>query len=69
MLVLLINKILNWCQIASEGRTYTCPTKLIDGKLFFRFKKEWHSVAEFVSDHAEELVLEGGKIFSSPIKK
>ena len=47
----------------SGGRTYTCPTKLIDGKLFFHFKKEWHSVAEFVSDHAEELVSEGGMFF------
>ena len=69
MLVLGINKILNWCQIISGGRTYTCPTKLIDGKLVFHFKKEWHSVAEFVSDHAEELVSEGGKIFSRPFKK
>lgn len=69
MLVLGINKILNWCQITSGGRTYTCPTKLIDGKLFFHFKKEWHSVAEFVSDHAEEFVSEGGKVFSRPFKK
>lgn len=69
MLVLGINKILNWRQITSGGRTYTCPTKLIDGKLFFRFKKEWHSIAGFVSDHAEELVSEGGKIFSRPFKK
>lgn len=69
MIVLGINKILNWCQITSGGRTYTCPTKLIDGKLVFHFKKEWHSVAEFVSDHAEELVSEGGKIFSRPFKK
>lgn len=69
MLVLGINKSLNWCQIISGGRTYTCPTKLIDGKLVFHFKKEWHSVAEFVSDHAEELVSEGGKIFSRPFKK
>lgn len=69
MFVLGINKILNWCQITSGGRTYTCPTKLIDGKLFFRFKKKWRSVAEFVSDHAEELVSEGGKVFSCLFKK
>ena len=53
MLVLGINKILNWCQITSGGRTYTCPTKLIEGKLFFHFKKEWHSVAEFISDYTK----------------
>ena len=59
MLVLGINKILNWCQITSGGRTYTLSL----------IHKEWHSVAEFVSDHAEELVSEGGKIFSRPFKK
>ena len=69
ILVLGINKILNWCQIISGGRRYTCPTKLIDGKLFFHFKKEWHSVAEFISDNAEELVTESGKVFSRSFKE
>lgn len=69
MLVLGINRILNWCQITSGGRRYTCPTKLIDGKLFFHFKKEWHCVAEFVYDCTEELVEEGGRVFSRPFKK
>ena len=69
MLVLGINKILKWCQIASGGRTYTCPTKVIDGKIFFHFKKEWHKVAEFAAEHMEELVQEGGKVFSRSFKK
>ena len=69
MLVLGVNRILKWCQIISEGRRYTCITKLVDGKLYFNFKKEWHSVAEFASDHASELVSEGGKIFSRPFKE
>lgn len=69
MLVSGINRILNWCQIISDGRHYTCPTKMIDGKLYFRFKKEWHSVAKFVSEYAEELVSEGGKVFSRPFKE
>ena len=69
MLVLGINKILKWCQIVSGGRRYTCPTKEINGELFFIFKKEWHKVADFVSDHAEELIEEGGKVFSQPSKK
>lgn len=69
MLVLGINKILNWCQIITGTSTYTCPTKLINGKLCFRFKKEWYSVAGYVSGNAEELVSEGGEIFSRPFKK
>lgn len=69
MLVSGINRVLNWCQVISGGRWYTCPTKMVDGNLFFHFKKEWHSVADFVSEHAEELVSEGGKVFSRPFKK
>ena len=69
MLVSGINRVLNWCQIISGGRRYTCPTKMIDGNLFFHFKKEWYSVAEFVSEHAEELVSESGKVFLRPFKK
>ena len=69
MLVLGINKILNWCQITSGGKRYTCDTKVINGDLYFKFKKEWHKVANFVADNAEELVIEGGKVFSRPFKK
>lgn len=69
MLVLGINKIMNVCQIISGGRRYTCPTKLIDGKLCFYFKKEWHSISEFASNYTEELVAEGGNIISRQFKK
>lgn len=69
MLVLGINKVLKWCRITNGSRTYTCPTKYINGELFFRFKNEWHKVAEFVSDHTEELVEESVKIFSRPFKR
>lgn len=68
MLVLGVNKILKWCQITTGGRRYTCPTKRMNGKLFFHFKKVWHPVAEFISDGAQELVQEGGKVFSRPFK-
>lgn len=67
MIVLGINKISNWCQITTGIETYTCPTELIDGNLFLLFKKEWYIVARYVTDSAEELVSEGGKIFFSPI--
>ena len=69
MLVLGINKVLKWCQITTGGRRYTCPTKEINGELCFLFKKVWHPVAKYISEHTEELVQEGGKVFSRPFKK
>ena len=69
MLVLGINKILKWCQITTGGRRYTCPIKEINGTLCFIFKKTWHPVAVFVSEHCEELVQEGGKVLSRPFRK
>lgn len=54
MLVLGINHILKWCQIVSGGRRYTCPTKVINGELFFHFKKEWHRVLDFATKHTHE---------------
>ena len=68
MLVLGVNKILKWCQIVTSGRRYTCPTKYMNGELFFKFKNKWHKVADFVAEHTEELVEEGGKVFSRPFK-
>lgn len=54
MIVLLINHITNWVQIVSSGRRYTCPTKEINGELFFKFKKEWHKVIDFTSKLTSE---------------
>ena len=68
MLVLGINKILKWCQITSGGRRYTCQTKEVDGELFFHFKKEWHKIADYISDSASELVEEGGEVIFRRVK-
>lgn len=46
-----INYACKWVQIYNEGRRYTCNMKEIDGELYFIFKKEWHSVKEYASDH------------------
>lgn len=64
-----INKILNWCQVFSNGRRYTCSTKMINGELCFIFKRKWHKVAEYVTGSVPMLVEEGGKVFSIPFKK
>lgn len=69
MLILGVNKILNWLQITSGGRRYTCPMKEINGEHFFHFKKSWHKVTDYLSAHTTELISEGGKIFSRKIKK
>lgn len=68
MIVSGINRILNWCQVISGGRRYTCSTKMINGELFFFFKKQWHPVKDYIFDHAQELVEEGGRIFTRVFK-
>lgn len=55
-----------WCGITTGGRRYTCPVKIDNGEMFFRFKKAWHPVAQYVSDHADVL-LDGGH--SKPFSK
>lgn len=69
MLVLGVNKILHWVQITTGWGRYTCQTKEINGELFFKFKKEWHRVSDYLSEHTDELVEEGGKVFSRPYRK
>lgn len=64
MNILGVNSVLKWCQVLSNGRKYTCPTKVMDNQLLFCFKKQWHSVAKYATEHTTELVEEGGKIFS-----
>lgn len=54
MMVLGINYVAKWVQITSEGRRYTCPTKEINGDLFFKFKNEWHKVIDFTSEFTSE---------------
>ncbi|MDF1494562.1 hypothetical protein [Caproiciproducens sp. CPB-2] len=69
MLILGINRILNWLQITTGGRSYTCPTKEINGNLFFKFKNEWHRATDYVSEHTMELISEGGENISRRFKK
>lgn len=65
MIVSGINRILNWCQVIDGGRRYTCPTKEEGGKLFFHFKKKWHSVDKHSSNRTEELYYsKDGKVRS-----
>lgn len=61
MHVLGVNSILKWCQVLSNGRKYTCHTKVIGDELCFFFKKQWHSVAKYASEYTTELVQEGGR--------
>ena len=69
MLVLGINRILNWCQITTGWGTYTCPIKEIDGQLFFKFKGEWHKVIDYLAENAHEMVSINGKNILRLFKK
>jgi len=69
MLELGINRILKWVQITTGWGAYTCPTKEINGELFFKFKNEWHKVMDFTLELTTELVSEGEKIIFRQIKK
>lgn len=62
MIVTMVNKTCEWCQIATETGRYTCPIKRIDGKLFFKFKREWHPIANYISESAHELAYVGDKL-------
>lgn len=53
MLILGIHKVLNWLQITTGGRRYTCKMKEINGEKFFHFKKQWHKVADYISKHTK----------------
>lgn len=65
-----VNKLLHWVQVlADSGRRFTCPTKEINGELFFRFKNEWHKVAKYVSEHTTELSRIGDKIVEKKFMK
>jgi hypothetical protein len=50
-LVLSVNDFLNTALITTHGCTYGCPTKTVNGELFFRFLNEWHSVAEYAGEN------------------
>ncbi len=64
-----INKILGWVQVISNGRTYTCPTKQIDGKLLFKFNNHWHDVLKYVGETTQEFVKIDGKNITRIFKK
>lgn len=69
MLVTTINRLTDWLQIVTHTGTYTCPTKEINGELFFRFKRHWHKAANFLSEHTTELLSESGKTIFRELKK
>lgn len=49
--VLKISKAMDIVQIITHGSRYTCPTKVINGDLMFKFKNSWHSVAAHTNEY------------------
>ena len=50
MKIFSINDVLIWCQVFSNGRKYTCYTKMVDNNLYFKFKGKWLVVSEYVTE-------------------
>ena len=63
-----VNKIIRYCQAFSNRRNQPCPAKEINGELCFLFQREWHPIS-YITEHAEELVLEDGKLVTRPPRK
>ena len=47
-MIVFTNKFFDWVQVITHTGTYTCPTKMINGELYFKFKKEWHKVSKYL---------------------
>ena len=39
----------NYLQISTYTGCYTCPTKIIDGESYFKFKGKWHRTEDYVT--------------------
>lgn len=55
MLVMNMNKDLNWIQITTGWGSYTCITEERDGELYFKFKNEWHKVEDYTSEYTSRV--------------
>lgn len=49
MIVMSVCRYTNSACIMSGERQYSCPIAEIDGMLKFKFKNEWHTVAEYAT--------------------
>lgn len=49
--ILVVNNKTEFVQILTHGSKYTCPTKMLDGKLVFRFKDNWLDVDKYCDQY------------------
>lgn len=54
MQIFCINYVLSWVQIHNGWGTYTCPMEKRCGELYFKFKNEWHKVADYTTEYTSE---------------
>lgn len=43
-----LTKITNMVRVITSNGSYSCPTKTINGELFFKFKRKWHKVEDYL---------------------
>ena len=41
----------DYLQILTHGSHYTCPTKLVDGESYFKFKGTWHRTRDYTDKY------------------
>lgn len=51
MLIINIAKFLENVRISYEGKTYVCPTQMINNELYFKFKNELYIVADYMYEY------------------
>lgn len=41
----------NYVQISTHGCHYNCPTKIVDGVSYFKFKQVWHKIDDYTNEY------------------
>lgn len=59
----------HWVRVLSNGRRYTCPTRIVNGVLQFTFKNQTHNVLDYVSEHTTEFTEAGRSILRQRFKR
>ena len=67
--VSVINYVMEIVQVLNNGRFYTCPMKIVDDEVMFKFKNVWHKASDYISECLTTVFIEeDGKYYSRYLK-